>query len=209
LLLKWSVDVSLFEHPAIVHFPIVLVMLSVIVDGLGVTLRARGVTQVGFGLLVLGGLGAAASALTGPDEAARAGAVGLLHRHELYAAIVVVGCLVLIAIRLMYVNGLSGSGVYGYLALGIGVVVVLVLAGHAGGQLTYAHGLGVKAAQTGADLHSGDALQVTVAKAGSMLMLGMLVAWSVWRRRVLSDNYHAWRITGAWPTRLWALSHAG
>ena len=53
-------------HPAIAHFPIALLIASVVLDVLGVGFRRASLTQAGFYTLIGGSLGATASVLTGP-----------------------------------------------------------------------------------------------------------------------------------------------
>ncbi len=125
-------------HPIIAHFPVALLITSVILDALGVGFRRASLTQAGFSTLVGGGVGAALGALTGPEGSVRdAAAIGVLHRHELFAALTILLCLVLIGLRLWQVRGLAGTGVALYLTLAVALVVTLTLTGYYGGQLTY------------------------------------------------------------------------
>ena len=199
---------SLLQHPAIVHFPTVLLIASVVVDIVGVILRSAGLTQVGCGLLLTGGVSAAAAALSGPGHGASDPAsIALLHRHQLYAALVIIGCLIMIGVRLWRIEGLAGPGVYGYLGLGLLLIVAVVLVGHAGGQLTYAHGVGVAVVpRAGRGRGEGGTPQANIAKGGGLLIVGGLGLYALLRRRFLLARFHAWRAGRAAPTTLGSLS---
>jgi uncharacterized membrane protein len=197
-------------HPLIVHFPIALLMVSVVLDALGVGFRRASLTQAGFYTLIIGSLGAAAAVLTGPEHAAKdATSLTILHRHELFAALMVLCCLILVGMRLGNVNGLYGTGAVGYLALGVVLIVCIVLTGHFGGQMVYDHGVGVSQLQ-GAHVPAGDAVQEMWARLGGIALVVVIVGWAVARFRFLTVRLGAWwqaTRTGA-PTEqptLWTL----
>lgn len=200
-------------HPMIVHFPIALLIASVALDTLGVGFRRAGLTQAGFYTLIGGSLGAAASVLTGPErEAKDAAALTVLHRHELFAALMVLCCLVLVGMRLGNVEGLYGAGAAGYLALGGALIVCIVLTGYFGGQLVYDHGVGVGRLQ-GARVPAPDAVQEMWAKLGGIALVVVIAGWGIARFRFLTARLRAWwRATrsGAPPERptLWTLGLA-
>lgn len=179
-------------HPAIVHFPIALLMASVVLDALGVGFRRASLTQAGFYTLIGGSLGATASVLTGPEhEAKDAAALTILHRHELFAALMVLCCLVLVGMRLGNVDGLYGPGAIGYLALGGALVVCIVLTGYYGGRLVYDHGVGVSELQ-GARIPARDAVQEMWAKLGGIALVIVIVGWALARSRFLIARLQAW-----------------
>ncbi len=179
-------------HPLIVHFPIALLIVSLVLDALGVGFRRASLTQAGFYTLIGGSLGATAAVLTGPEhEAKDAAALTILHRHELFAALMVLCCLILVGMRLGNVNGLYGAGVAGYLALGVVLIICITLTGYFGGQLVYDHGVGVNALQ-GARVPAGDAVQEMWAKLGGIALVLVILGWSVARFRFLTARVRAW-----------------
>jgi len=184
-------------HPIIAHFPVALLLTSVSLDALGVGFRRASLTQAGFSTLVGGGVGAALGALTGPEGSVRdAAAIGVLHRHELFAALTILLCLVLIGLRLWRVRGLAGAGVALYLTLAVALVVTLTLTGYYGGQLTYEHGVGVaRVQQAGAPAAGLAALQEVAAKLGGLLILLTIPGWALVRRRFLWATFVTWRGT--------------
>src|SRR3954454_19409189 len=198
-------------HPMIVHFPIALLIASVVLDALGIGFRRASLTQAGFYTLIGGSLGAAASVLTGPEhEAKDAAALTILHRHELFAALMVFCCLILVGMRLGNVEGLYGAGAAGYLALGGALIVCIVLTGYFGGQLVYDHGVGVGQLQ-GARAPARDAVQEMWAKLGGIALVVVIGGWAIARFRFLTARLHAWwqaTRSGAPPEHptLWILS---
>lgn len=179
-------------HPLIVHFPIALLITSVVLDALGVGFRRASLTQAGFYTLISGSLGAAAAVLTGPEHAAKdAASLTILHRHELFAALMVLCCLILVGMRLGNVNGLYGTGVFGYLALGVVLIVCIVLTGYYGGQMVYDRGVGVSALQ-GARIPAGDAVQEMWAKLGGIALVIVIGGWAIARFRFLTARLRAW-----------------
>lgn len=133
-----------FLHPAIVHFPIALLIVSVVLDALGLLFRQAGLTRAGFATLIAGGLGAGAAALTGPAEDAKdAASRTLLAQHELFALITVLVSLILIGVRIGNPGGLRGTAAFGYLAGGVVLILAVTATGYRGGEMAYGHGVGV------------------------------------------------------------------
>ncbi|MDQ2783758.1 MAG: hypothetical protein M3Y58_02010 [Chloroflexota bacterium] len=197
-------------HPAIVHFPIALLIASVVLDACGVGFRRASLTQAGFYTLTIGSLGTTAAILSGPEHAAKdAASVTILHRHELFAALTVLCCLILVGMRLGNAEGLFGTGVFGYLALGGVLIVCLTLTGYFGGQMVYDHGVGVSQMQ-GARVPTTDAVQEMWAKLGGIALFVVIVGWAVARFRFLIARMQSWwqaTRTGASPEQpmLWTL----
>ncbi|GEM_PF-469332 len=180
-------------HPAIVHFPIALLIVSVVLDALGVGFRRASLTQAGFYTLILGSLGATAAVLSGPERAAKdAASLTILHRHELFAALAVFSCLILVGMRLGNVNGLYGSGTIGYLALGGVLIACLALTGYFGGQLVYDHGVGVTQLQGARAPIEGGVVQEMWAKLGGLALVLVIVGWTLARFRFLVARLRAW-----------------
>lgn len=180
-------------HPAIVHFPIALLIVSVVLDACGVGFRRASLTQAGFYTLIIGSLGATAAVLTGPEEEAKdAASLTILHRHELFAALIVLCCLIMVGMRLGNVNGLFGAGVFGYLALGVVLIACIVLTGYFGGQMVYNHGVGVTQLQGGRAPAGGGAVQEMWAKLGGVALFVVIVGWTLASSRFLASRLQAW-----------------
>lgn len=179
-------------HPVIVHFPIALLIASVVLDACGVGFRRLSLTQAGFYTLIIGSLGATAAVLSGPEHAAKdAASLTILHRHELFAALTVLCCLIMVGMRLGNAEGLFGAGVFGYLALGVVLIVCIALTGYFGGQMVYDHGVGVSQLQ-GARVPATDAVQEMWAKLGGIALVVVIVGWVVARFRFLIARFAAW-----------------
>ena len=179
-------------HPAIVHFPIALLIASVVLDVCGVGFRRASLTQAGFYMLIIGSLGATAAVLSGPEHAAKdAASLTVLHRHELFAALMILCCLILVGMRLGNAEGLYGTGTVGYLALGGVLIVCIVLTGYFGGQMVYDHGVGVSQLQ-GARVPATDAVQEMWAKLGGIALVVVIVGWAVARFRFLIARLRTW-----------------
>ena len=187
-------------HPAIVHFPIALLITSVVLDALGLLLRRTSLTQAGFATLIAGGLGAGAAALTGPGEDAKDDAArALLAQHQLFAALTVLVSLILIGVRIANARGLHGGAAFGYLGGGVLLIVAITITGYLGGEMTYAHGVGV--AQTQGAAASGEANGVLElwAKVGGIALILVILGYGVYvarlPRRAVLDTPDAARWT--------------
>jgi uncharacterized membrane protein len=143
-------------HPALVHFPIVLILLGALVAVVAVVVRRGHLPWLAAGLLVLGAAGALVAAKTGGDAAELVGdlnATGeqVLDEHEewgefarnlaLVAAALAIGAASVskfprtarVVASLAAVAALTAS--YG-----------VAQAGHYGGRLVYKHGAGINTA---------------------------------------------------------------
>lgn len=184
-------------HPAIVHFPIALLITSVVLDMLGVAFRRASLTQAGFFTLIVGSLGATAAVLTGPEHAVTdAAALTILHRHELFAALMILCCLILVGMRLGNVHGLYGTGAVGYLALGGVLIICVVMTGYFGGQMVYDYGVGVSRLQPAQGVPGrvpvGGAVQEMWAKLGGVALLVVIAGWTIARAKFLTARLRAW-----------------
>ncbi len=171
-------------HPAVVHFPVALLIVSVLLDAAGVLRRRAEWTRAGFLTLALGSAGAGLAALTGPAEDARdAAAQSVLLTHQLLALGTTLVCLALVGLRIGNPGGLRGPGVWGYLALGAVLVALVVATGYAGGQLTYTHGVGVARVQdvTGAAVvpERGGAVGEMWSKVAGLGLLLVVVGYGI------------------------------
>jgi uncharacterized membrane protein len=156
-------------HPAVVHFPIVAILLGTLAACVAVFWRKGYVPAFAAALLTLGALGAWAAVETGESdggllENTAPQTESLLEAHENWAkrtltagaiaAVIAIGAAALFrfpraartaAVAAALVAGAASWGVYE--------------TGHRGGALVYRHGAGVNAAQSGAPAGSAAAPQ--------------------------------------------------
>jgi uncharacterized membrane protein len=147
-------------HPAVVHFPIVLILLGTFVAGVAVFLRQGHLPALAATLLVLGALGAWGALASGESdgglvENTSAGAAALLEAHENWAkrtltaaaiaAVVAVGS----ALLFRFPRAARGVAVAAALAAGVASWTVYET-GHRGGALVYQHGAGVNSLRAAA-----------------------------------------------------------
>jgi uncharacterized membrane protein len=136
-------------HPALIHFPIVLLPLSLVFD---LYAWAKGREQwraVAYTLWVAGTVFSLAAVLSG-DAAAGPYRdqvqAGLIEQHEDWATGTLVACLVLALGRLPHHmrRSLDGWRWGLYCVLALGAVAALWTTAHWGGELVYVHGVGVE-----------------------------------------------------------------
>ena len=143
-------------HPALVHFPIVLILLGTGLSILAVFWRKGYVPGFAAALLVMGALGAWAAVASGKSdgglvENTSAGVSALLDAHETWAE------RTLTAAAFAAVIAVASVGLFRFPRAARGVAVAAALAamvaawtvyetGHRGGALVYQHGTGVKTA---------------------------------------------------------------
>ncbi|MEI6394999.1 MAG: DUF2231 domain-containing protein [Verrucomicrobiota bacterium] len=140
-------------HPAVVHFPIVLIVLGAAVSILAVFWRRGYVPTFAATLLALGALGAWAAIETGESdggliENAAAQVAPLLDAHEdwakrtLTAAVIAAVIAAGAAALFRFPRAARGVAVAAALAAGVASWTVYET-GHRGGALVYQHGAGV------------------------------------------------------------------
>ncbi len=137
-------------HPMVVHFPLVLLPLSVVVDVVA-WIRKRPEWHGGaYLLLVLGTLAAVAAVLTGNEAAVpyrgEVEALEYIEEHEELSTLVLFFFLVVALGRLpLQLQGrLQGWGLKAWiLVAGVGCVL-LWQTGYYGGELVYVYGVGVR-----------------------------------------------------------------
>jgi uncharacterized membrane protein len=137
-------------HPMLVHFPIALLITSVLFDVLGAWLTRESLREGALWLLVLGvltGLAAFASGDVAAEAAEKAGvAESLIETHEHLAGATVGVFGALLVWRLLLRNRFSPRTRVAYLMVAIVGLGLLSATGHYGGSLVYEHGAGVNAA---------------------------------------------------------------
>jgi uncharacterized membrane protein len=146
-------------HPAVVHFPIALLLAALAVDLLAVSLPRRAWMGNAAALLwVLGAAGAGAAFLTGRQAGDSLGVTSpaveaALARHADVAQWTLVAAAATAILRLALAwAARAGSGLglragrAGALGLGFGVAVLVSLTADRGGTLVYRHGVAVAAA---------------------------------------------------------------
>lgn len=146
-------------HPMLVHFPIALLMTSVLFDAVGAWLTRESLREAALWGLVLGllaGVAAFAAGDMAAEAAERAGVPESLietHEHLAGATLGVFGAL--LAWRLLLRNRFSPRTQIAYLMVAIVGLGLLSATGHYGGSLVYEHGVGVNAAAAGTSDQAG------------------------------------------------------
>ena len=134
-------------HPAIVHYPIALITLSVVADLFGFTFGSQSLQNAGWWALLGAAFGAAMTIVTGLFDMNREkiedDAHGRVHFHmkvgiALFAAINAVT----IWRWLIYTGSRYGLG-WGYLIVAFVVLALTFFQGWLGGELVFSDGVGV------------------------------------------------------------------
>lgn len=143
-------------HPALVHFPIVLILIGTVVAVVAVVWRGWHLPWLAAALLVGGALGALIAARTGGQQAEMVGVISdraeaLLETHEEWGE--QTRNLALAAAMLALAS--ASLARFPKVARGLGVATAVAAAaaayavaetGHYGGQLVYKHGVGINTA---------------------------------------------------------------
>lgn len=158
-------------HPAVVHFPIVLLLLGAVAAVAAVFIRRWQLPGIAAALFVLGAAGTMVAVQTGDREGELAGETpaieALVDQHEEWAertqvAAIVVAVLAVAA--LVITRWPMATRALG-IATAVGAMVsawCVIETGHHGGQLVYRHGAGVNLAPTDAnDAATGQATTST------------------------------------------------
>ncbi|MBN2581638.1 MAG: DUF2231 domain-containing protein [Planctomycetes bacterium] len=138
-------------HPAVVHFPIALLLVAAVLDLVAIFARRESLARCGGLLLVLAAAGGLVALLTGfaAEESASplgnpAAAGEALERHEIAAIVTFVLTAVLAGWRLVGKLQLPrGAMKWVYVVLLLAATVGVGLTGHLGGTLVFDHGMGV------------------------------------------------------------------
>lgn len=135
-------------HPALVHFPIALTVTSVAADSLANALALPDLAGVGHWTILFAAAGALAAAAAGQRDMRldklKPTTHQIVHLHR-FLGWTVVANLILLAVSRW---GLGGQSLV-YLIYGWLIVALVLLQAWLGGELVYAHGAGVAAADQG------------------------------------------------------------
>ena len=136
-------------HPILVHFPIALLITSVLFDAAGVIVKREALREGALWLLALGlvaGVAAGVAGLVAKEAAGKAGiAESLIERHETLAFVTLAIFGTLLGYRLFLRNQLVRVTLAVYLIGALVGIGTLSATGYFGGHLVYEHGAGVKA----------------------------------------------------------------
>jgi uncharacterized membrane protein len=139
-----------FLHPALVHFPLVLLLVSVALEAIGFFRRDARVTWAAQLLLLLGTVATLFAFVAGNFAEIWAARDGVpqdpMEFHELLATITSWSFVFLCAGRIFLGVGANRRGMAAYLVLATAACVLLGFTGHRGAMLVYEHGAGVHAA---------------------------------------------------------------
>jgi uncharacterized membrane protein len=134
-------------HPMVVHFPIALLITSVVFDLLATRWRRESFQEAGFYTLLAGLLGAVVAVVTGAmaEEVAEGNGIpeSVLEIHEALGYATLLFFIGLLALRLLMRWGLIRKIPALYLTMGFIGIVILTMAGYVGGSLVFDFGAGV------------------------------------------------------------------
>ena len=140
-------------HPALVHFPIALITVSVLAEFLGYFWKSEAARTVAWWTLVGAVVGVAATVPAGYADMWRASLTPETHRlvetHMKTGWIVATGFVVLMAWRWFIRSQPERHPGRGYLTAAVVVFALTMFQGWYGGEMAYAHGAGVAAAGQG------------------------------------------------------------
>lgn len=137
-------------HPMIVHFPIALLIVGFLADGIGLFLKKEFFNKAGLYLLILGTLGVVLAYLSGNYAGHGVTEEGSLKQalevHEEAATLTLWLMIGAALVRIAMVILKKYVGVYRWIAFAILLLGVLSIArtGFYGGELVYKHAAGVQ-----------------------------------------------------------------
>jgi uncharacterized membrane protein len=143
-------------HPALVHFPIVLILIGTVVAIVAVFVRRWHLPWIAAGLLAFGAAGAIAAAWSGGGEKELVGELSataeqLLDQHEEWGErtrtlAIVAALLALGATTVRRFPAISRTFSVATACAALAASYCVANAGHYGGQLVYKHGAGINTA---------------------------------------------------------------
>lgn len=139
-------------HPMIVHFPIALLITSVLFELLGRALHTNALREGALWLLALGLGSGVVAYLTGElaEEAAENAGIPevLIETHETLALVTLIIFGILLVWRFMFRKDLTDQALGVYFLVAVFGLGTLAATGHFGGDLVYNHGAGVTTVHT-------------------------------------------------------------
>jgi uncharacterized membrane protein len=141
-----------FLHPALVHFPLVLLLVSVGLEAIGFFRKEERFAWAAQVTLILGTVGMLFAFVCGNFAEIWAARDGIpqepMEQHELLATITSWIFVFLTAGRLFLGAKMTRRQMAGYLVVAVGACVLLGVTGHRGAMLVYQHGAGVQTGVT-------------------------------------------------------------
>ncbi len=138
-------------HPMLIHFPIALIIITFIVDILGISLKQKSLIQAGTVTTAGAFLGAIIAVISGlmvEDSVwMPAAAHEILETHELFGFIALSIIAIMAIIRLAMRDKLEGGMRWLMVTLGAISCAVVINGAYLGGEMVYTHGAGVDAAR--------------------------------------------------------------
>jgi uncharacterized membrane protein len=141
-------------HPAVVHFPIVLILIGTAAAVVAVFLRRWHLPWLAAGLLLAGAVGSAAATWSGEEADEEAGklsakAEAILEEHEEWGErtrnlAILAGLLAAGAVAVARYPKISRGFGIAAAAVGLAASYAVAETGHYGGLLVYEYGVGVK-----------------------------------------------------------------
>jgi uncharacterized membrane protein len=142
-------------HPALVHFPIALIIFSVIVDVLAKITNRRSLADVGFYSLIAGLIGGVLTIAAGYWDMNRADLSRITHQfvdQHLIIGWVLAVCLVFLSIWRWRISAGNERAVSRpYIAAAVFTLALTCFQGWYGGEMVFAHGAGVAPAGQGTE----------------------------------------------------------
>lgn len=149
LIPSWAPNV----HPLVIHFPIVLVLLALLVDGIELVHPLPGLAKAGTAVYALAAISAVVAVLTGVDASGEVFVPGMAHpmveNHEHWALTTMFALIgVAMARGVMQALGTKPASRRRrivFFALSVGLAVLVEQTAERGARLVYQEGIGVEA----------------------------------------------------------------
>lgn len=140
-------------HPALVHFPIALIIFSVVAEFLGILLRNRSLLAAALWSLMGGVIMTAAAIAAGYYDMNRASLTeevdGYVHLHLRIGWVILAAAVILAGWRWMAREQLNQGKGISYRFAAVLIAALIAFQAWYGGEMVYAHGVSVSAAGQG------------------------------------------------------------
>jgi uncharacterized membrane protein len=131
-------------HPIMVHFTVALFIMSLICDGLGLLVHSTSLAQTGWWTIAGAVLSAPLTIATGAISRLRLpmqeGEARSFLRAHMALGLIVFGLLIVMALWRAWLWQTDNPVTVAYLAVLIGVAIVMTVQGYLGGELVYRYG---------------------------------------------------------------------